>query len=93
MANLGMDVSSGFGETYPRFFSLITVVGSVFMMLQNEAPEVFVVTFLLGVHGIFTNFQKAGFLRKLLSVLSGATGALLSFNIIMQLFGLPEFIS
>lgn len=92
--NVGMDLSSGFGEAYPRFFSLFTVIGPTIMLAEGgDEAELFLSVLLLGLHGVFTNFRSAGFIRKLLSFLSGAAGALFLFNILMQLLGMSDLVT
>ncbi len=91
--NIGMDVSSGFGEAYPRFFSFFTVIGSGLMLTEGgDEAGIFLIVLLLGLHGVFTSIRNVGFLRKLLSFLSGAAGALFLFNLLMQLLGMADFV-
>ncbi|MEX0299125.1 MAG: hypothetical protein AB3N28_08635 [Kordiimonas sp.] len=92
--NVGMDLSNGFGEAYPRFFSIFTVIGSALMLSEGgDEASIFLGVLLLGLHGVFTNVRGVGFLRKLLSFLSGAAGALFLFNILMQLLGMSDLVT
>jgi hypothetical protein len=89
MAEVGKDVGLGLGQAFPRLFSVGTVVGAFIMFSGSAEPGMSLFVLLMGLHGIVTNTQKVGFIRKILAWTSGAAGAVFVFNIVMQLLGIP----
>ena len=89
MAEIGKDVGLGFGQAFPRFFSVATVIGALILFSEGAEPGISLFVLLMGLHGVITNTEKVGFIRKILAWMSGAAGAVFVFNIVMQLLGMP----
>ena len=88
MAEVGKDVGLGLGQAFPRLFSVGTVVGAFIIFSEGTEPGMSLFVLLMGIHGIITNTQKVGFIRKILAWTSGAAGAVFVINIVMQLLGM-----
>ena len=95
MSDVGKDIGMGLGQLAPRLFSIVTVVGGIFFLIGysniEPNPGLGVFILLLGIHGVFTNTKEVGVIRKILAWMSGAAGAVVVFNIVMQLLGRPEW--
>ena len=86
--DVGQNVGLGFGQLYPRFFSVVTIIGGVMMLAEGIEAGMALFVLLMGIHGVITNTQKVGFIRKILAWTSGAAGAVFVFNIIVQILGM-----
>jgi hypothetical protein len=91
MPDVRQDVGMGLGQLAPRLFSVMTVIVGIFFIIgySNITPNPGLGAFLLllGIHGVFTNTKQVGFMRKILTWLSGTAGAVVVIRIVIQLLG------
>ena len=64
------------------------MVAAFIIFSEGADPGMPLFVLLMGIHGIITNTQKVGFIRKILAWTSGAAGAVFVFNVVMQLLGM-----
>lgn len=97
MANYTQEMGSGFGGYFTRTFSFVTLGFGIWLLIDPNAigsdgdipvdilmPALLV----LGSHGVFTKYTDVGVFRKFLCYMSGVPGAVITFNILGQFFGI-----